>query len=131
MNFGLKFLLLFGLYTQSLVNADCDNSDAPFLCHSTRVVRSVLDHVLSGDKNETDFNLIPGIDIVEVARNDSDLNDVEVNKTTDNSYLGRVSRYLQRHELKIKFPQIIKSDTDNDILNDTTDGDGGHDISGM
>lgn len=134
MQFGFVFLLTIGLlFSQSLANKDCDNSDAPFLCHSTRVVRSIFEHVLNSDKNDTttSLNLVPGIDIVEVTRNNSELNDVDVNRTMDNSYLGRVSRYLERHELKIKFPQIVRSDDDNDILNDSVQGDNGNDITGI
>lgn len=112
-NMSFTLLLFFCLFSASFAEtSDCDNSDAPFLCHSTRVVRSVLDHVLSD--SDTALNLVPGIDIVEVAKSANDTNtDTDTNRTADNSYLGRVSRYLQRHELKIKFPEIVRNVDDN------------------
>lgn len=131
-NMSFALLLVYCIISPIIAeNTECDNSDAPFLCHSTRVVRSVLDHVL-GD-SDTALNLVPGIDIVEVAK--SDTNDTnaesETNRTMDNSYLGRVSRYLQRHELKIKFPEIVKSVGDNDTLNGAVKSVGdGQDITG-
>lgn len=89
---------------------DCNETDAPLLCHGNRVIRSVVDQVLDSDKS---FRLVPGIEIVQLPVNEtSDGSNFGGRSSVSggsNGYIDRVFKYLQGHELKINLHDLLKN----------------------
>lgn len=114
-------LLVFSPFVSGALGSDCDSSDSPLLCHGARAVRNVFDHILNDTSDmSSNLQLLPGLEIVEISRNASDISDggnSSTNSITDYGYLGRVSRYLQKHELRIKLPQLGQSTDINEVIN--------------
>lgn len=111
--FGLYFngifaIILIGLNcAQALDN--CSDSESPFLCHGSRVVREVVDNVLTGDYTEKPFKLVPGLEIVKIESPNESI-DVRGDQgaRSQSGYLERVLKYLQGHELRINLHDVMK-----------------------
>lgn len=92
---------------------DCSNTDSPLLCHGNRVIRSVVDQVLDSGHSEKSFRLVPGLEIVQLPVNatseGSDLGGRSSASGGSNGYVDRVFKYLQGHELKINFHDLLKN----------------------
>lgn len=93
---------------------DCSETDAPLLCHGSRVIRSVVDQVLDSGHSEKSFRLVPGLEIVQLppvnATSDgSDIGGRSSASGGSNGYVERVFKYLQGHELKINFHDLLKN----------------------
>ncbi|XP_055715321.1 uncharacterized protein LOC129809470 [Phlebotomus papatasi] len=74
-------------------------------CRSGRVLRNIFNYVTS-DGGGKSLVLVPGLEIVklpvqETARS-SDYDDLK-----HQSFLTRMAKYLQTHEIKIKFPELV------------------------
>lgn len=99
-------IVLIGL-TQA--DNNCSDSESQFLCHGSRVVRNVVDNVLSGGYTEKPFKLVTGVEIVQVVPNASMRGDTGGrNQQGTTGYLERVLNYLQGHELRINLNDLMK-----------------------
>lgn len=130
---SVQFLIcvftLFG-YIASVYSNECQETDSPIFCHGSRVVRNVIHKVLYNDNSNngggvsggnSPLKLFPGLEIVKVpGESVTDSNDARSNDVDSNdSYIGRASRFLEKHELKIKFGELMKRADIRDVVTST------------
>lgn len=108
------YVLLFGLLTIASSNTDCNNSESPVMCHGTRVIRNVVHHVLR-ENSDNLLKLVPGLEIVE-SDNANEIDARSANSEDDNTWSGRVTNYLQTHELKINFKDLLMQGDFKDVI---------------
>lgn len=108
-------VLLFGLLTiASASSGDCNKSESPVMCHGTRVIRNVVHHVLR-ENSDNPLKLVPGLEIVE----SDNANEIDARAATgddENTWSGRVTNYLQTHELKINFKDLLMQGDFKDVI---------------
>lgn len=124
-----QFLLLNVIV--SAVDIDCSKSDSPLSCHGVRLVRNVMNYPM-GDDNQglNSMKIIPGFEVIESNVIDGNGRSVS-DDNNDSSILGRVSNYVQNHEIKIKFSELLgKSDFKDVIKASLTSVDEGKGVFG-
>lgn len=114
---------------------NCHDTEAPITCHSARLLKNVVNHVIHNRDNSGTLELIPGLEIVEsvdasgnrVYNNERSIN----NEIEDSTVIGRLTKYLQSHEMKIKFSEFLgKNDVKEIMTTAFKNIDFGKEISG-
>lgn len=126
-----KLLLIFSIVAVSFAHAidftpDCLNSENPIACRSANFLAKAFNHVVSNDEHET-MRLLPGLEIVQ----NENLNQVYQHGHDDERsmaeqnepFITRVAKYLQTHDLKIKFSELIGKTDLQEIVNNVFNSD--------
>lgn len=113
-------VLLVGLVAFGAVDC-CDNAESPVTCHGARVVRNVVEQMLTSKNSEGILKLVPGLEIITVKDNVSEF-DARANDVNDDGVMGRVMRYLETHEVNIKLPELMKKSDFKEVLLNTFAG---------
>ncbi|XP_052863715.1 uncharacterized protein LOC128270355 [Anopheles cruzii] len=89
---------------------DCGTGEGSLSCHGAKVARHLLKRLARPVKLEevSVVKLFPGVEIVDVS--DGEERERSLNEVTeeDRTVFGRVGKYLQSHEIKINFGQLLK-----------------------
>lgn len=93
-------------------NADCGTSDNPLACRSVNFLSKALNQVISN--HDDTLKLFPGLEIVQ-NENINKVNNVNDERSMpeqqNETVFSRIAKYLQTHDLKIKFADMVgKSD---------------------
>ncbi|GAB0087553.1 hypothetical protein DMENIID0001_018770 [Sergentomyia squamirostris] len=118
---AVSWCLLIGL---TLVHTTLGQDDAQVkncsdsTCRGGRVLKNIF-HYVTSDSSDKPLVLVPGLEIVqltpqETARSSSDYDDLK-----HQSIFTRIGKYLQTHEVKIKFPELIGQTEFNEVLDGT------------
>lgn len=104
---SVKFLL-FGLIVL-IVNVngeECENSENPLACRGSNILNKVINHITK--RSDDTLKLLPGLEIVqnENINEVKSANDERASKDND-TVLTRIQRYLNSHDLKVKFSDLI------------------------
>lgn len=96
----------------------CQDSPNPLGCHGARVVREALQQYVPAESADV-LQLADGVEVVE----NSSFKDARANGARslpqDESFLGRMARYLESHELKIKLSNLMPSQQLKKVVLDT------------
>ncbi|XP_035775011.1 uncharacterized protein LOC118457487 [Anopheles albimanus] len=89
---------------------DCGMGEGALSCHGAKVVRNLVKRLARPVKVDESgaMKLFPGVEIVElptVEEQERSFNEVT---EEDRTVFGRIGRYLQSHEIKINFGQLLK-----------------------
>jgi hypothetical protein len=87
---------------------ECD-SDSLIQCQGARVLKNVASHIARSAKSDETLKLFDGVEILKSENNEVDDNSERSmnNGVEDKSLVGRVAKYLQTHEMKIRFSDIL------------------------
>ncbi|XP_070507774.1 uncharacterized protein Osi5 [Chironomus tepperi] len=126
-----KYFLIFSITVLSLsiaqadLNSDCVKSENPILCRSANFLAKALNQVVTNQDDET-LRLMPGLELVQnenlnkiYHENDERSMDEEKNDT----FFVRIAKYLQTHDLKIKFSDIVGKTDLQEIVNNVFNSD--------
>lgn len=128
-----KYVLIFSITVLSLssasraidLNSDCANSENPIVCRSANFLAKALNQVVTNQDEET-LKLLPGLEIVEneninkvYDENDKRSMDEQKNET----FFVRIAKYLQTHDLKIKFSDIVGKTDLQEVVNNVFNND--------
>uniref|UniRef100_A0A182N5N8 Uncharacterized protein n=1 Tax=Anopheles dirus TaxID=7168 RepID=A0A182N5N8_9DIPT len=88
---------------------DCGGAEGGLSCHGAKIVRNLVRRMSRSGSADDALKLLPGVEIVEA--NGAEERERSLNEVTpddDRSMFGRFARYLQHHELKINFGQLVQ-----------------------
>jgi hypothetical protein len=127
-----KYVLIFSLTVLSLLcnssaldfNSDCAKSDNPLACRGANFFGKALNQVISNYNDET-VRLLPGLEIVQ---NDNinkvyHENDERSMPAENENFVTRIAKYLQTHDLKIKFSDLVGKTDLTEIVNNVFNND--------
>uniref|UniRef100_A0A182SDS2 Uncharacterized protein n=1 Tax=Anopheles maculatus TaxID=74869 RepID=A0A182SDS2_9DIPT len=101
-------VLTYGTALSAQGAKDCGGTDGGLSCHGAKIVRNLVQRLARSGKADDALKLFPGVEIVangDPEERERSLNDVA---DDDRSMFGRFARYLQNHELKINFGQLVQ-----------------------
>lgn len=108
-------LSVFVLSVLALSSADmCKDSPNPLSCHGARVVREALRQLAPVEGADV-MRLADGIEVVEIAPASARANGAR-SLPQDDTLLGRLARYLESHELKIRLNNLMPSPQFRELL---------------
>lgn len=105
--------------------SDCADSENPIACRSVNFLSKAFNQVVSSQGDET-LKLLPGLEIVQ---NDNinavnNVNDVRsMAEQSNESVFTRIAKYLQTHDLKIKFADMIGKTDLQEVINNVFNND--------
>jgi Protein of unknown function (DUF1676) len=123
-----KFLLILSMaVVVSCVSAldDCVHSESPIACRSVNFLTKAFNQVVTNHNEET-LSLLPGLEIVqnENANKIHHENDERsINEQHNESFFMRLAKYLQTHDMKIKFSEMVGKTDLQDIVNNVFNND--------
>ncbi|XP_040154686.1 uncharacterized protein LOC120895410 [Anopheles arabiensis] len=87
---------------------ECGGPDGGLSCHGAKIVRNLVRRLARTGKTDDALKLFPGVEIV--AAGDVEERERSLNEVTDEdrTMFGRFARYLQSHELKVNFGQMVQ-----------------------
>uniref|UniRef100_A0A182MPW8 Uncharacterized protein n=1 Tax=Anopheles culicifacies TaxID=139723 RepID=A0A182MPW8_9DIPT len=87
---------------------DCSGTDGGLSCHGAKIVRNLVRRLARSGKGDDALKLFPGVEIV--TNGDAEERERSLNEVADDdrTMFGRFARYLQSHELKINFGQLVQ-----------------------
>lgn len=105
---------------------DCVNSENPVACRGVNFLSKAFNQVVSNHNDET-LKLLPGLEIVQ---NDN-INSVNNNANDERSMpeqqnetiFSRIAKYLQTHDLKIKFSDMVGKTDLQEVVNTVFNND--------
>lgn len=122
-NFVLIFSILVVTATAAGDFSDCANSENPVACRGVNFLSKALNQVITNNHDET-IKLLPGLEIIqnENINTIGSTND-ERSMSEQEPILIRVAKYLQTHDLKIKFSDIIGKTDLQEVINNVFNSD--------
>ncbi|CRK92106.1 CLUMA_CG005654, isoform A [Clunio marinus] len=104
---------------------DCATSENPIACRSVSFLSKALNQVVSNPHDES-LKLLPGLELVQ-NDNINTVNNVNDERSmpeqSNEPILLRVAKYLQTHDLKIKFSDIIGKSDLQEVVNNLFSND--------
>lgn len=127
-----KFLLIFSIVAVSVSHAfdftaDCVNSENPLACRSANFLAKAFNQVVSNHEENESMRLFPGLEIVQ----NENMNQVyhdghderSMTEQQNENFITRVAKYLQTHDLKIKFSEMLGKTDLQEIVNNVFNSD--------
>lgn len=101
--------------------SDCANSDT--MCRGVNFVSKAFNQIISNQHDET-LKLLPGLEIVQ-NENINNVNNVErsMPEQSNETFLTRLGKYLQTHDLKIKFSEMVGKTDLQEVINNVFNND--------
>lgn len=84
----------------------CKDNPSPLSCHSARIVREAIQHLEPAESADV-LRLADGVEVVQVALPGVARINGGRSLPQDESLLGRMARYLESHELKIRLNNLM------------------------
>ena len=109
--------------------SDCAKSENPIACRSVTFLSKAFNQVVSSDDT---IKLLPGLEIVQnenINKVNNTNDERSLNEKTNNTFFARLAKYLQTHDLKVKFADIVGKVDLQEIVNgslsksDSTEGE--------
>jgi hypothetical protein len=101
---------------------DCANSENVAVCRGVNFVSKAFNQILSNQNDET-LKLLPGLEIVQ----NENINNVNVERSmpeqNNETFLSRLGKYLQTHDLKIKFSDLVGKTDLQEVINNVFNND--------
>lgn len=102
--------------------SDCANSENPLVCRGVNLVSKTFNQILTNQNDET-LKLLPGLEIVQ----NENINNVNVERSmpeqNNETFLSRLGKYLQTHDLKIKFSDLVGKTDLQEVVNNVFNND--------
>lgn len=113
-------------------SSDCAKSDNSIACRSVSFLSRALNQVVSS--HDDTLKILPGLEIVQnenVNKVNNANDERSMPEPNNNTFLSRLARYLQTHDLKVKFADIVGKTDLQEVVNglnsnDQTEGEEDH-----
>lgn len=126
--FAGKDLLIFSIVAVvSCVSAsdiDCANSENPLACRGVNFLSKALNQVITN--HDDTLKILPGLEIVQ----NENLNQISksndersMSEQTNDTVFMRIAKYMQTHDLKIKFSDMVGKTDLQEIVNTVFNND--------
>lgn len=89
-------------------NSDCAKSENPVACRGVNFLSRAFNQVVSN--HDDSLKILPGLEIVQnenVNKVNNANDERSMPEQNNNTFLSRLAKYLQTHDLKIKFADIV------------------------
>jgi hypothetical protein len=109
------------------LSADCSNSENPIACRSANFLAKALNQVVASTNNEETLRLLPGLEIIQnenvnhIFHGDND--ERSMAEQNNETFFMRMAKYLQTHDLKIKFSDMVGKTDLQEIVNNVFNSD--------
>lgn len=106
---------------------DCVNSDNPIACRGVNFLSKALNQVISN--HDDTLKILPGLEIVqnENVNNVNNVNNINDERSmpekSNETILTRIAKYLQTHDLKIKFADMVGKTDLQEVVNSVFSND--------
>lgn len=124
-----KVLLIFSIIAVTVASAhgidftaDCLNSENPIACRGANFLAKAFNQVASNDEEET-LPLLPGLELVQNDNINNVYNERSMTETESEPFIMRVAKYLQTHDLKIRFSEILGKTDLQEVVNNIFNSD--------
>lgn len=103
---------------------DCSKSENPIACRSVNFLSKAFNQVVSNHNDET-VRLLPGLELIqnENVNHVYHENDERSMPEQNEPFIMRVAKYLQSHDLKIKFSDMVGKTDLTEIVNNVFNSD--------
>lgn len=102
--------------------SECVNSENPVMCRGANFVSKAFNQIIANQHDET-LKLLPGLEIVQ----NENINNVNVERSmseqSNETFLSRLGKYLQTHDLKIKFADMVGKTDLQEVINNVFNND--------
>lgn len=103
---------------------DCVNSENPTACRGVNFISKALNQVISN--HDDTLKIVPGLEIVQ-NENVNKVNNVNDERSmpekSNETILARIAKYLQTHDLKIKFSDMVGKTDLQEVVNSVFSND--------
>jgi hypothetical protein len=128
-----KLLLIFSIAAVTVscayaidFTADCMNSENPIACRGANFLAKAFNQVVTNHDEHETLRLLPGLEIVQ----NENINHVyhgnderSMAEQQNENFITRVAKYLQTHDLKIKFSELVGKTDLQEIVNNVFNSD--------
>lgn len=104
---------------------DCSISENPIACRSANFFAKALNQVAVGGNDET-VRLLPGLELIQnenVNRIHHGNDERSMPEQNSDTFIMRMAKYLQTHDLKIKFSDMVGKTDLQEIVNNVFNSD--------
>lgn len=99
-------------------NSDCAKSENPFACRGVNILSKAFNQVVSS--HDDTLKIIPGLEIVQnenVNKVNNANDERSMPEQSNNTFLSKLAKYLQTHDLKVKFADIVGKTDLQEVVN--------------
>lgn len=128
-----KLVLIFSLVAVTVscaaafdFTADCLNSENPVACRGANFLAKAFNQVVSSHEEHETMRLLPGLEIVQ----NENMNHVydghderSMAEQQSENFITRIAKYLQTHDVKIKFSEMLGKTDLQEIVNNVFNSD--------
>jgi hypothetical protein len=122
-----KYVLIFAvvlLASNAYGSEECANSENPVACRGINFLSKAFNQVITNNNDET-LKLLPGLEIVE-NENVNKVNTVNDERSIteqNETVFTKIAKYLQTHDLKIKFSDMVGKTDLQEVINNVFNND--------
>lgn len=128
-----KLMLIFSLVAVTVscagavdFTADCLNSENPMACRGANFLAKAFNQVVSNHEEHETMRLLPGLEIVQ----NENMNHVydghderSMAEQQNENFITRIAKYLQTHDVKIKFSDMLGKTDLQEVVNNVFNSD--------
>lgn len=125
-----KVLLIFGLVAVTVscahaidFTADCLNSENPIACRGANFLAKAFNQVVTNHDEQETLPLLPGLELVQNDNINHVYNERSLSEQQNEPFIMRVAKYLQTHDLKIRFSEILGKTDLQEVVNNIFNSD--------
>lgn len=104
--------------------SDCVNSESPIACRSVNFISRALNQVITN--HDDTLKIMPGLEIVQ-NDNINNVNNVNDERSmpdqSNETFIMRIAKYLQTHDLKVKFSDMVGKTDLQEVVNSVLNSD--------
>lgn len=103
---------------------DCVNSDNPIACRGVNFLSKALNQVISN--HDDTLKILPGLEIVQnenVNKVNNANDERSMPEKSNETIMTRIAKYLQTHDLKIKFSDMVGKTDLQEVVNSVFSND--------
>lgn len=119
-----KVVLIFGIFAVTVscahaidFTADCLNSENPIACRSANFLAKAFNQVVSNHDEQETVPLLPGLELIQNENVNNVYNERSMVEQQNEPFIMRVAKYLQTHDLKIRFSEILGKTDLTEVVN--------------
>lgn len=125
-----KIVLIFGIFAVTVSStyaidftADCLNSENPLACRSANFLAKAFNQVALNHDEQESLPLLPGLEIIQNENINNVYNERSMVEQQNEPFIMRMAKYLQTHDLKIRFSEILGKTDLQEVVNNIFNSD--------
>jgi hypothetical protein len=103
--------------------ADCLNSENPIACRGANFLAKAFNQVVTNHDEQESVPLMPGLELIQNENINHVYNERSMVEQQNEPFIMRVARYLQTHDLKIRFSEILGKTDLQEVVNNIFNSD--------